>query len=85
VKIVTRYGANSKGAGKVTATTRIDGKSKQKTITYDHENSPGYNHGAAVAELLMPLVPVNRRGFVAATAKVSVDLDNGSMTFEATL
>ena len=58
-KVVVAKGANN-------------GKSKQTTIPFDPSRTNAQNHGDAAGALLRMLVPANRRGFVAATAKHKV-------------
>lgn len=79
--ITTTYGANGKGAGRIVA----KGAGKQKTVPYNHDRSPGQNHGDAAGELLKTLVRPDRRGFLMETAKVADDLDNGKMRFSVSL
>jgi hypothetical protein len=78
--ITTTYGANKDGAGRIVA----KGAGKQKTVPYNHERTPGENHGDAAGELIKTLVSPERRGFLKETAKV-VDLGNGKMRFTVSL
>jgi hypothetical protein len=82
--ITTTYGAKGNGAGKVTARATVNGKSKQKTVTYDHERTAAQNHGDACGAMLRDLVKPDRRNFVAATAR-HADLGNGKMRFTVSL
>lgn len=79
--ITTTYTTNSKGAGRIVA----KGAGKQKTVPYNHERTPGQNHGDAAGELLKTLVRPDRRGFLMQTAKVSDDLEHGRMRFTISL
>jgi hypothetical protein len=49
--IRTQYTTTSTGAGRVVA----KGGGKQRTITYDHGQSPRRNHGNAAGELALVL------------------------------
>lgn len=51
MKIDTVRKSNSKGTAQILA----KGGGKQKTVNYDHEHSPSWNHGNAAGELALVL------------------------------
>lgn len=78
--VTTTYGTRKDGSGIIVA----KGAGKQKTVSFDPEQSVDRNHGIAAGTLLRDLVKPDRRGFVAATAKHEV-LGDGKQRFTYSL
>lgn len=52
MNITTRHTGNANGRGGVVATGQVDGKTRRKTVAWDHARSAAANHASAAAQFV---------------------------------
>jgi hypothetical protein len=67
MNITTKHTSNVNGRGQVIATGTLNGKARQKTVSWDHSISAARNHGRAAADFVQKNFPVDQWERIAQT------------------